>query len=228
MQDFWNRIHKNYGNANDLEEKQRLLLAGFLKWKKWNLIELACWNWKVIEDILKENKELEILWIDYNKSMIEEAIKRIKWAKFIEWNILEIEDIVWDSKFDYVICLNSIHNLPNQDLIYSFFDKMKYLVNKGWYVIFDIRNKFNPFVNYWYRKNREKWLDFFTLNKSKALSLFSDEFEVLLDKWITYLDLKDAGKDKSNFFIKTIYYFYLKVTKINFFSPYQFIILKKK
>lgn len=228
MQDFWNKISQNYWNANDLEEKQRLLLASFLLWKEWNLIELACWNWKVIQDILLNNKDLNIIWIDYNASMIEEAKNRIKWVNFINWNILEIEKIIWNKKFDYVVCLNSIHNLPNIELINIFFEKMKLLVNKNWYIIFDIRNKFNPFINFWYYQNRQKWIDFFTLNKYKILKKFREDFEIILDKWITYNNLNEYWKINLNIILKTIYYIYLKVTKINLVSPYQFIILRKK
>lgn len=228
MQDFWNRLSKNYWTANDLEEKQRLLLANFLLWKNWNLIELACWNWKVIHDIQLYENNLNITWIDYNKSMIEEAQKRIKWANFINWNILEIEKIVWSKKFDYVICLNSIHNLPNIELINIFFEKMKLLVNQNWYIIFDIRNTFNPFINFWYYKNRKKWLDFFTLNKYEILKKFKNDFEIIIDKWITYKNLEEYWKKNLNILFKIIYYIYLKITKINFFAPYQFIILKKK
>jgi len=228
MQTFWTNIAEKYWEANDLEQKQRVLTSLFLEWKKWKLIELGCGNWKLIGEIIKRNKKIDILWVDYNKEMIKCAQEQFPEIRFVSWDMANIQNVIWDNWFDFVVCINSIHNLPNYETIDNFFQKMKEITNNNWHIIFDIRNCFNPFINYWYSKNRKKWLHFFTLNKNKILKSFWNEFETILDQWIIYSSLEEAGKHRANIFIKIVYYLYLILVKFTFFAPYQFIILRKR
>lgn len=228
MQDFWTKIASSYWFAIDLEEKQRLLLADFLEWKKWLVLELACGNGKVIEDIYKKNNSLEIVGIDYNESMIEVAKNRIPGAKFIVGDILNIDSILWQAKFDYVVCLNSLHNLPNKKLIYDFFIVMQDYVKDDGYIIFDIRNEFNLGVNYGYWKNRKNGLQFHTLNIFSVFKKFNTNFNCVMDIWITYSSIQETWNLNMNFFKKILYQMYLYLIRIKIFSPYRFLVFHKK
>ncbi len=229
MQRMWDYISKHYWEAKDLEEKQRILLSEFLKNKSWEVLELWCWNGKVLWKIKSLNPDLKLTWLDYNQSMIDEAKINYKWIDFFTWDIKETDKIFKKNKFETVFSLNSLHNLPNLDLINVAMNKMSDLVKNWWYLIFDIRNSFNLFINYWYRKNRKNGLNFWTLNYLKILNKFRKSwFDVIINKWIYYDNIEESLFQSKSIFIKLLYRIYLKLTSIKFFSPYIFVVLKKK
>jgi len=229
MLEMWKNISNSYWNAKDLEEKQRILLSEFLQNKKWIVLELGCWNWKILDKLSKNNKNLNLNWLDYSIDMINYAKSKFSWITFINWNILDVEKIFWEKKFDIVYSVNTLHNLPNKKLIYTTFEKMIFLTKKGWYIIFDIRNSFNPFIFYWYLKNRNKWLSFWSLNIFSVINFFKKyNIEVIYNKGIYYENIEDSLFKNNNVFLRYIYSFYLKVTRFRIFSQYIFLILRKK
>ena len=90
------------------------------------------------------------------------SIAKEKFPKY-EFECADILTYPIEESYDYVICINSLHNLPSKEMIYSFLKKAKSLVKLGGYLIFDIRNENNPFIRYGYRKNRKKGLVFLHL-----------------------------------------------------------------
>lgn len=228
MQEFWTKQAIQYGKANDLEEKQRLILADFLAGKEGDLLELACGNGKVIADIRTKNTSLRIMGIDYNPDMIEVAKSRIQDVVFLEGDILKLDTLIGGREFDYIVCLNSLHNLPNKQLIFQFLDTMKRYTKRWGYIIFDIRNHYNPGVAYWYAKNRKRWLDFYTLVPQRVKKLFSFDSELVLDLWITYSNLAETGVKNPTFLQKIMYKIYFFIIQFRFFAPYRFLIFRKK
>lgn len=228
MQNFRTKIHKSYWEAKDLEEKQRDLLVDFLKNKKWKVLELGCWNGKVLAKIFSVSNELDLYWIDYNEDMVKQArivIPQIK-GHLEVWDMLDALKMYENIEFDFVFCLNSLHNLPDRGLIYKTIEIMKKLTKQWWYIIFDVRNSWNPFVNYWYRKNRKRGLKFFTLDSCFILRRFFWDCHIVSKMWIHYKSLQEAWFT-GGFLKRIIYKAYLLFTKIYLFSPYQFLILKK-
>jgi len=229
MLEMWKNISENYWKAKDLEEKQRILLSDFLKNKKWNVLELWCWNWKILNKIKNVNNELNLNWLDYSSDMINQAKKGYDNINFINWNILNVEKIFWNTKFDIVYSVNTLHNLPTKDFIYSTFEKMNFLTKKWWYIVFDIRNQFNPFINYWYFKNRKRGLNFWTLNIFNVLNIFKKfNVEVVLNRGIFYENINDSLFVSKNIFFRFLFKIYLKITSLRIFSQYIFVILRKK
>ena len=225
MQIFWDKIADTYWSVHDLEQLQRICVAEFLQHKKGTVLELACGNGKTIEMIDSYNPSLEIKWIDYNLAMI--SIAKEKFPKYD----FECADILTDpieESYNYIICINSLHNLPSKEMIYSFLNKAKSLVKPGGYLIFDIRNENNPFIRYGYRKNRKKGLSFFTLNPSGIIKKLKPDFDVIAHRWIYYTSLAQAGVKHKSFLFRKLYSLYLGLTRLKYLSPYQFIILQKK
>lgn len=225
MQEFWSKIAHHYWEVKDLEQIQRELLADYLRDKEWSLIELACGNWQTIATILKYNQNLEITWIDYNTAMIEKAKNLFPQYQLKQADIFNHQST---ERYDYVVCLNSIHNFPSQEFIVKFFEKVKDYVALWGKLIFDIRNAYNPFISYGYRKNRKQGLDFYPLKAHHIFSLLKPHFNILEFKGISYHSLEQAGHQNKNLLFKLLYRFYLILTKIRFFAPYQFIIVQKK
>ncbi len=228
MQDMWSGISSNYGNADDLEQKQRQKLAIFLEWKKWSLLELACGNGKVLQEIQKQNKELSLSWMDYNVSMVQQAKKIIPRWNFWVWDITKERD-VGSKNYDIVLCLNSLHNLPDTSIIYSTFETMIRTVWKWWYVVFDVRNKWNPFISHGYKTSRTQWLSFWTLNYKRVLKIFKKQgFKEIIVQWIYYRNQKESFFDSRFKILNFLYTLYLYITRYTLFSPYIFIVLQKK
>ena len=224
MQEFWSKYAHFYGWANDLEEKQRLFVADFLKEKEWDLLEFACGNGKVIANIREAGFGWNILWVDYNSDMISVAKSRLPDESFLQGDILEADTFLPKKEYDYVLCLNSLHNLPEKKMIFSFLETMIRYTKKGGYVIFDVRNSLNPWVNYGYYRNRKKWLQFHTLTPHFVKKLFQDDFECMVDTGITYTDKVNIKKFLKN----PVYSTYLLLIRWKFFSPYRFFIFRKK
>ena len=225
MQIFWDKIADTYWSVHDLEQLQRICVAEFLQHKKGTVLELACGNGKTIEMIDSYNPSLEIKWIDYNQAMI--SIAKEKFPQY-EFECADILTYPIEENYDYVICINSLHNLPSKEMIYSFLTKAKSFVKPGGYLIFDIRNENNPFIRYGYRKNRKKGLSFFTLNPSSIIKKLKPDFDVIAHRWIYYTSLSQAGVKQKSFLFRKLYSLYLALTRLKYLSPYQFIILQKK
>lgn len=225
MQEFWDNIADQYGKAQDLEQIQRENVAHFLKDKKWQFLELACGNGQTIITVTKYNSKINITWIDYNQAMIQ----RVK-SIFLNYHFehADVLNYTIHRTYDYVVCLNSMHNFPAKEMIFSFLQKAKDFVAPWGFFIFDIRNHYNPFIRYGYWKNRKRGLDFFTLKARKVIKQLESDFDLIECKGIVYQSLKEAGYDTKPFWLRLIYGGYLFLTQIRFFAPYQFIILQKK
>ncbi|GAB0174348.1 MAG: hypothetical protein HHAS10_02270 [Candidatus Altimarinota bacterium] len=224
MQEFWTNYAQIYGGANDLEEKQRLFVANFLSGKTGNLLEFASGNGKVISHIREAGFKGDILGVDYNKEMVEVARTRLPNEKFIQGDILEAEKFLGEMKFDFVICLNSLHNLPDKKMIFNFLEAMKKYTKQGGYIIFDVRNSLNPGVNYGYYRNRKRGLQFFTLFPDRIKQIFKTNFEPITDTGVNY-----SSPHVGDSFVKnSLYKFYFHLTSWKWFSPYRLFIFRKK
>lgn len=76
--------------------------------------------------------------------MVEVAKARLPDETFLQGDILEAEKFLPRKKYDFVICLNSLHNLPNKEMIFTFLETMKEYTKSGGHIIFDVRNSLNP------------------------------------------------------------------------------------
>ena len=227
MQSMWSSISATYWRVEDLEQKQRRKLADFFVDKKWKILEFACGNGKVLECIYKKNKWLSLSGIDYNPSMIKKAKEVLPEGIFCVADITK-KDIGKDM-YDAVFCINSLHNLPEKKMIYKALNSMCSKLKKNWYIILDIRNIFNPFIAYGYRKNRKKWLSFWTLNYFNVISYLKGLwFDVVTIEGIYYTNREESFFNSRFKILNFLYTLYLQITRVTFFSPYIFIVLQKK
>lgn len=226
---MWSEISESYGNAKDLEEKQRILLSNFLRKKNINALELACWNGKILEKISQDNPSAILTWVDYNSEMIKSAREKVPHISLKVWDITKLSDIFKDDVFDAIFCVNSLHNLPHPKYIYSLLEKVWGYIAQDGYFIFDIRNSWNPFIRYGYYKNRKKWLSFWTLNYFRVIRFAKkNDFIVHCCRWIYYKNREESFFNSRFKTINFLYTLYISITKITLFSPYVFIILQKK
>ena len=105
MQEMWSHLSQTYGQANDLEEKQRNLLAMFLNDTSWKVLELASWNAKVLQKIHTINPWLELTGIDYSADMIIEGKKNVPDVEFIQWDITQLNTLLQNKQFETIFCI---------------------------------------------------------------------------------------------------------------------------
>lgn len=229
MQDMWSKIAASYGKAYDLEEKQRNLLLEYTWWKEKRILELACWNGKILEKIASHSPK-QVLWgVDYNPDMVKKAQESVPSAKIIQWDITDMSSFLQGKTFDVIYCVNSLHNLPSKQLIYNCFRNIWDYLETDWMCIFDIRNAYNPFISYGYYKNRKKGLSFWTLSYHRVLRIVKKQwFRVEKIYPIHYENRKESFFDSRFQIVNFLYTLYIKCTSLRIFSPYIFIVIKKK
>lgn len=233
MQEFWRKIAKTYGQANDLEEMMRDYSATLIKslsQKNDSILDFGCGNGRVISKIIDNDKSLLITGVDYSKEMLSEASKiNYPNLNLINNNIISFLSNSKKKKYNFILSLNTLHNLSSRNDIVIFLNNISLLMDKEAFLIFDVRNRFNPFISRGYKKSRSQGYDFFTFSYLKAIKMLKkNNFDILKIEPIHYTSLEQAGKDNLPLIIRLFYKIYLKITRFTFFSPYILILAKKK
>ena len=81
-----------------------------------------------------------------------------------------------DNNFDYLICINSIVNLP--EINKEFFDEISRITKRDGIIIFDIRNKLNLYSYYRYSRYENNFninMKTYTLRRIKKMLMASLE-----------------------------------------------------
>jgi glycosyltransferase involved in cell wall biosynthesis len=134
-----------------------------------------------------------------------------------------------EKKFNFILCLNSLHNLKNREEIKLALNDAQRLAQPGGYFIFDIRNKFNPFVRRGYKKNLKNGYQFFTFSYLKALNILRKQgWDIIKIVPIRYQTLKQAGKENLPIIKRAAYWLYLRLSASPLLAPYILIYAQKK
>ncbi len=154
-------VSKNAGGQRELSSgflsdaaREKIIAEATLY--KGNLLEIGCGEGLFLKEIIdrKSSKgENELFGMDVKCEMIERAKSIIgadsKYVSFIQGNgeALPFED----ASFDRVVCVNIFHNIPSMSLIESIIKETGRILKKNGVFIFEIRNKYNPFMYLLYR-----------------------------------------------------------------------------
>lgn len=236
MKEFWRKQANIYGGANDLEEIIRNKVSDFVctharENGDYTVLEAGCGNGAIISKIISRGEDgiKKVVGIDSSPEMIEVAKQRI-----VNENITFSVDTVYSAvepsvvQYDAFICCNTLHNLKDRASISFMLTHAHRAVCPGGRFLFDVRNSFNPFINFGYRKNRSAGLQFNTYSWMKAKrELEANGFVVEYVLPIHYNTLAEAGK-KFGWFRSFLYSIYLKFTTFSLFSPYVLIVARKK
>lgn len=240
MSKLWKKIAYTYGQATDLEEIIREASASFVIKKvdsfspkkdlPIKLVELGCGNGKILKKIADKNTAINLSGIDSSEEMLKAAALALNspHVSLANSNLLEFLNTSKD-KFNFILCLNSLHNLKNREEIEITLKDIGKIAKPGAYFIFDIRNAFNPFINRGYKKSRKNGYQFFTFSYFKARRILIKQgwsIEKIIP--IRYRTLKQANKNNLNIIKKIAYWVYLKLNANILFAPYLLIYAKKK
>lgn len=155
--------------------------------KKLKILDIWCWNWRLL-NYLKENLfDFEYLWIDSSSWMIEEAKKLHKEFNFQILDMIEIDKI--PDKFDTIFLIASFHHLKSDKDRIDVLNKIKTILKQDWMIFMTNWNlcwekNFNKYEK-WYLWNWDfnikiwNFTRYYHSFKSEELELFFTWFEII-------------------------------------------------
>lgn len=121
---------------------------------KGKLLEVGCGEGLFLTKLTLVSKDMEIYGIDNWPEILKKGDKRIK-AKGIKNVRLSLADAISlpfkDSYFDTVVCINVIFNLESLNIVKKVLNEIARVCKKGGRIIFDFRNRKNPFLYFKYK-----------------------------------------------------------------------------
>jgi len=142
------------GYWQDKVRQEALILCQGIKGR---LLEVGCGEGLFLEQLTRQNPELEIWGIDNNNERLNQAEQRIKGANLKNIRLL-FQDATSlsfaDEYFDTVICINVLLSLDSLDLVRQVLGQMKQVCRKSGKIIFEFRNSLNPLLVVKYRLAR--------------------------------------------------------------------------
>lgn len=121
---------------------------------KGKLLEVGCGEGLFLAELALVSKDIQIYGIDNWPEILKKADKRIK-AKGIKNVRLSLAEAISlpfkDSYFDIVVCINVIFNLDSLGHVKKVLKEIARVCKKGGRIIFDFRNRKNPFLYFKYK-----------------------------------------------------------------------------
>jgi len=116
-------------------------------------LDIACHDGRY--SFLMQGKGLKVIGIDTSSKSLAFAKQRgRKKVKFMQMNATKLK---FDIKFDVIILMELLHHLPDKvasDVLQRAIAHLK----PGGYLILDVKNKYNPVINWVYKQNSSKEL----------------------------------------------------------------------
>jgi len=132
------------------------------EWKrrKIKILDVWCWNWRLLSFFEKNLENFEYTWIDLSEEMVKEAKKLHPWFEFRDENMANLP--FKSESFDVIIPIASFHHLWNKkDRIKTLLEFSR-ILNKNWIICITNWNLFQKkywkcfFINFW---NKKAWND---------------------------------------------------------------------
>jgi trans-aconitate methyltransferase len=123
-----------------------------------NVLDIWCWNWRLIKS-LKDSFEINnYVWVDLSENLLYEAKRNNPSFNFISWDMLEIDNLFFDSKiFNFTFLIASFHHLEKFEERILFLEKLKNVILKNSF-IFMTNWALNSSINKTkYEKSIIKW-----------------------------------------------------------------------
>lgn len=236
MIEWWNSQAKRYGSAQDLEEQVReraatavLRLSG-KRTGTLRVLELGCGNGKLLQKVAERLGERALLvGVDSAPGMVAEARRLVPEARIEQQELSSAAARAdWQGHFDAVLVCNTLHNLPGEPAIRQALTAAARLLAPGGELIFDVRNRLNPFIRRGYRKSRSQGLDFHPTSPFALGGLLGPLGLVARERSaVCYRSVAEAGRSGWSFPKRWMYGLYLLLTRTTVLAPYVFCRFKR-
>ncbi|ODS34153.1 MAG: hypothetical protein SCARUB_00723 [Candidatus Scalindua rubra] len=113
------------------------------------LIDVGCGEGLLCENLLIKQNPLKIVGIDTEHEMLKTANESFQRKKLYSLNFLRAhaQKLPFLNKsIDIAICINTFYNFYTKDDVIAALEEMERVCKKDGFIIFDVRNKINPFV----------------------------------------------------------------------------------
>lgn len=130
----YNNFAKTFSNSrkNMKWEEIEYFLSFLDWWKNLNILDIWCWNWRFLSELVKNDIALEkYLWLDLSKWLLDEAKEINPEYEFLELNMLDLEKLEW-KEFDYIFFIASFHHLDNLEDRLEVLRKSKKILKPNW------------------------------------------------------------------------------------------------
>ena len=127
----------------------RMNALDLCRFRRGRLLEVGCGEGLFLNKLAQQNKNLEIFGLDIWRVSILKAKDRFQENKIKKINLIQADsyNITFrDNSFDTVVCINVLYNLPSEEIFYMSLKEMTRVCKIGGRVIFEIRNRQNPFL----------------------------------------------------------------------------------
>lgn len=103
--------------------------------KNWviKILDVWCWNWRLIYSLQLLGFKFEYLWIDSSPEMIKEAQELFPDYNFKTLDMINIEEI-WE-QFDVVFLIASFHHLKDLASRLTVISKLKKVLKDSWVIL---------------------------------------------------------------------------------------------
>jgi 2-polyprenyl-3-methyl-5-hydroxy-6-metoxy-1,4-benzoquinol methylase len=130
-------------------------------------LDIACHDGRY--SFLLQGKGLDVVGIDTSdKSLAHaESIRKSKKIENVRFQKMDATEMSFKEKFDIIILMELLHHLPDRLAAQTLWKALDHLEREG-YIIFDLKNKFNPVISYVYKNKSSQNL----LLKTRTMSFY--------------------------------------------------------
>lgn len=175
--------------------------------KKIKILDVWCWNWRLLSFFEKNLENFEYTWIDLSEEMIFEAKKLHQKSTFKNMNMSKLD--FKNESFDLIIPIASFHHLWNKKDRIKTILEFKRILTKNWIICMTNWNLFQKkywkcfFTNFWQKKS---WNDTFVP--------FSSWWKIKTIRYYHAFTIKELDTLFQNNWLKIIKKFFIKKWEI--------------
>lgn len=113
------------------------------------LLDVGCGKGLLYENLLTKQSLLKVVGIDTDHEMLRIANEEFRNRKSDSVHFVRtlVQNLPFrDKSIDIAICINTFYNFYTKDEVVKALEEMERVCKQGGFIIFDVRNKLNPFV----------------------------------------------------------------------------------
>lgn len=129
----YNNFSKTFSSSRK-NMKWEELECFFSQLGEWNILDIWCGSGRLLEQYNLYFQKLpeKYLWVDMSEWLIIEAQKSFQNHNFTLWNMLDIQEIVWEKKYKNIFLIASFHHLESLEEREEMMKIFSYICEEWW------------------------------------------------------------------------------------------------